>query len=227
MITDSISDPQLKPHTSWGFPLYRCTYSDEPAWQRMLQLINAAVQRSLDLENRRDLLPRHELIAHNDQLAYDGTTSHEVRDHFRVWAAHAMMDRLVDPHPQDLEVMLRADGPGTTGPEWFLGARYNFCLFVDELCLESLREMRSPVVKLLWKQWGQLQEHERTYSVNPEWHDGSTDEEEEDVGWMYMSVSDYVEWYERLHEPEYWYGAYARPPTMYGELETPGFWRKG
>ncbi len=38
---------------------------------------------------------------------------------------------------------------GKPGPEWGLGARCNFCLFVDDICLESLGGMRRPVLKLL------------------------------------------------------------------------------
>jgi len=49
--------------------------------------------------------------------------------------------------------------------EWGLGARCNFCLFVDDLCLESEERRDQPVVKLLWKPWGPLAPEERKYSM--------------------------------------------------------------
>ncbi|KAL2004628.1 hypothetical protein VTN00DRAFT_3364 [Thermoascus crustaceus] len=229
MIEDSITDDKLKKNVSWGFVVYRCTYSDDGAWQQMLQLIRDGVKSSLEAEGRMDLLPRHELIVMDDKARFDGATSHEIRDQFHRWVADEMMNRLAEPKEPDREAMLRSR-PDDPGPEWFLGARYNFCLFVDNICLESLEKMRRPVVKLLWKQWGPREPNEREYPVHPDWEDGETDEEEEDVGWMYMAVTDYVEWYDLFHEPEHWYDAYSRPPSMIGadtSEETPGFWRKG
>lgn len=72
----------------------------------------------------------------------------------------------------------------------FHGARYNFALFVDDICLESLDHMHSPVVKIMSKQWPTLTPEERNYEVYPGWEDGTTEIGEEDVGWMYMHVGE-------------------------------------
>ncbi|PYH97516.1 hypothetical protein BO71DRAFT_466894 [Aspergillus ellipticus CBS 707.79] len=191
-ITDSITNAALKPGTKWGFSIYRCDYQDDPTWQRMLQLIHHDIAGSLELNRRLDLLLHHELIIHNDRTQSNGATSHQVRDHFRTWAAEEMTRRLVTPNPGDLDLMLKGsrDDPG---PEWFHSARYNFCLMVDALCLESLDRMHFPVVKFVWKQWGNLDAEERNQPVHEVWEDGVTDQEEEDVGWMYMSVLECVD----------------------------------
>ncbi|KAJ5639752.1 uncharacterized protein N7484_007614 [Penicillium longicatenatum] len=117
------------------------------------------------------------------------------------------------------------------GPEYSLGARLNFALFVDDVCLESLVHMDQPLVKILNKQWGNLTLEERKYKIDPDWHDGVTEEEEEDVGWMYMSVTDYVDMYDKFEwaHTGVWHATYLQPPqTMdyYNDIESqPGFWR--
>lgn len=67
--------------------------------------------------------------------------------------------------------------------------------------------------------------------VYPGFHDGVTEYHEEDVGWMYMPVSEYVNWYGRLHDSiNGWDGTYVRPPYLYGyviEDDYIGSWRRG
>jgi hypothetical protein len=77
-----------------------------------------------------------------------------------------------------------------------------------------------------------LSPEERNYKIDPDWHDGITEEEEEDVGWMYMSVSDYVDTYDQFEwaHMAVWHDSYLRPPQMLdylGDKESqPGSWRK-
>lgn len=109
-------------------------------------------------------------------------------------------------------------------------ARYKFCLFVDDICLESLDQKGSnwPVVKVLEKNWGPLPADQRQYKIHPDYHDGETDQEEEEVGWMYMPADWYMEWYELLTKEDDFYGFYARPPYIslgWPEDEVVGFWR--
>lgn len=83
------------------------------------------------------------------------------------------------------------------GPEYEFGARFNFALFVDDICIESLEHMKFPMVKLLDKQWGHLSPEERNYEIHPDWHDGTTNMDEEDIGWIYMSTCNYVDFYDK------------------------------
>lgn len=218
--------PHLKKDLPWGFVIYRCSYGDNRAWERMLGAIDKSVKESLEDEdnNRPDLLSSYEPVIFDDKEKFDGATSHEVRDHFSVWVAEQLPQIVASPG-----ILPRLQNPLTKlGPEAGLGQRWNFCLFVDDICLESLDHMFFPVVKLLYKQWGRLEPHERTYEVHPSWEDGVTDIDEEDVGWMYMDICSYVDEYARLEPYWAWYDEYLRPPSMMDldQSEYPGFWRK-
>ncbi|GIC86850.1 uncharacterized protein Aud_003226 [Aspergillus udagawae] len=225
LLDDYLSDPDLKPDVPWGFNIYRCDYSNDKAWQRMLHLIDETVRGTLEFYDAMDLYPRHKPVIVDNKETLEGATSHDVRDHIIAWVAEEL-PRVVS-RPNEFFAREECSLTGLR-PEWSLGTRYNFCLFVDDICIESLDEMSCPVVKLLWGQWGPLKPHERNYAVHPEYEDGETDEDDEDVGWTYMSVDDYMGYYDHLNEYDWWYNFYARPPYMieqYGEI--PGSWRKG
>ncbi|KAF4224513.1 hypothetical protein CNMCM8980_007536 [Aspergillus fumigatiaffinis] len=201
----------LKPDVPWGFNIYRCSYSNDKAWQRMLHLIDKSVRGNLECEDAMDLYPRHKPVIVEDKEKFNGATSHDVRDHFIAWVAEELPRVVAQP-----EKFFAQEEFSSTGlrREWTLGARYNFCVFVDDICLESLDKMSSPVVKLLWGQWGPLEPHERNYTVHPEYEDGETDEYHEDVGWTYMSVDEYMGYYRDLNECYFWDDLYVRPPHM-------------
>lgn len=155
-----------------------------------------------------------------------------MREHFRDWAS------------KNLAARLRADA-GTTiddiswKPATFT-ARYQYCLFIDSLCLESLDHTESgsnfPVVKLLDKEWPRpdLSPDERRELVKqPDINDFKIPEDyvdEADVGWMYMPLYQYVEWYDILCRPSSWYDICVRPPFIFGgdndECSLPGHWRR-
>ncbi|KAI1858094.1 hypothetical protein JX265_009597 [Neoarthrinium moseri] len=138
--------------------------------------------------------------------SFSGATSHEVRDHFLQWAPHELESRLKPGIPTH-----KAFGQWASET-----ARYRYCLFVDDICLESLdHETRNcPVVKVLEKDWGPLSLAERQYEIHPDFHDGETDDGEEEVGWMYLPVFDYLNWYDILTEEDAWWPFYVRPPYI-------------
>lgn len=85
-------------------------------------------------------------------------------------------------------------------------------------------------MKLLCKDWADpLSPEERKNAVvHPGFHDGVTEYDEEDVGWMYMPVAEYVDWYVRLSGLQGWEDTYVRPPYIDGserEDQLPGAWR--
>ncbi|KAL2801093.1 hypothetical protein BJX66DRAFT_331278 [Aspergillus keveii] len=209
--------------TTWGFAVYRCTYgNNERRWQRMVQLIQTEVQASLTLNRRLDLMAgRHQAIFIEDAARLNGATSHIVRDHFQSWVENQLGAQNggagCESPAADLELKVRGLAP-----------RYNFCLFVDEICLESLDYMSMPVVKVLCRFSGVRGENEREYTIYPGYEDGETEEDEEDVGWMYREVVDYCGIYVRLMEATDWYEEYVRPPGLMfcDEDGFPGFWRK-
>jgi hypothetical protein len=108
--------------------------------------------------------------------------------------------------------------------------RYEYCLVVDDICLESVEHpgVNSPVVKLLCKDWeSPFPPEERDYAVPAPFHDGATEYEEEDVGWMYMPLQEYLYKYHWLGKGD-WDEQYVRPPYIDGtetESEVVGHWR--
>lgn len=152
-----------------------------------------------------------------------GATSHQVRDHFQAWV------------PKNLEDRVR---PGATNldddVDWHYATstpRYKYCLFADDLCLESVDHPGShrPAVKLLCKDWeSPYLPEERNYSVPAPFHDGATEYDEEDVGWMYMPLAYYIDKYDLLGKHD-WDDQYVRPPYIDGfenEERFIGHWRQ-
>ncbi|KAI0406598.1 putative muramidase [Xylaria palmicola] len=202
----------------WGFVVYRCAGRNEAAWQRMIDLLNDTVAEGLKDENREDLLPYHHLRTVDD----DGATTHAVRDHFHQWVPQDIQSRLPEGSTASAED-LESSG-ATSSP------RYEYCLLVDDLCLESLDypSLNSPIVKLVARHWGPLDEVERQAPIHPDFHDGQTEYAEEDVGWMYMPVRYCLDRYDALIRSD-WEDVYMRPPYIEGnetEDEFPGHWRR-
>ena len=239
-IESSLWPGSFKDDAPWGFMLYRTSYVNEEAWQQMVREIQATVKPDPELP-RRDIvdrvLARHDLRIMDDRAQFDGATSHELRDHFVSWVIDELPKRL---HAYELEridwdAMRRNEGydeehPCAVPPDvrsGLYGARYDFCLFVDNICLESLDHMDPPVVKMLKRDWGHLAPEKRGYTVYPGYEDGCTEEDSEEVGWMYIDVLSYMDFYARFSKDHtYWYDEYSRPPGMIFRDETPGFWRK-
>lgn len=171
------------------------------------------------------LSPQRQLEDHlTKNINLSGATTHDVRYHFLEWAPRALEARLKPGVSTDALSMI-----DTTDT-----ARYKFCLMVDEICLESLdhdqENMNWPVVKVINCDWGPLSLEERQYEIHPDYHDGETDDWEEEVGWMYLPVHQYVEWYDLLSESwQDWWEFYVRPPYI-DRTETSdelvGSWRK-
>lgn len=228
-IVQSLGRVTLKQPITWGFVIYRCSYNNEDAWQTILQRIRDEMAECLEDQGQEDLLPRHEIIIMDDKAKYDGATSHDIRDHFTSWVFNALPDIMVNtPTESQLQLTLVND-PHSMGLEHVFGTRYNFCLFVDDICLESVEHMDIPVVKLLAKHFGARDPEDRNYTIHPDFEDGETAMEEEDVGWMYLEVYTYAEMYNALEEEEWWYELYRRPPLLPYDSpsdQNPGSWRK-
>ncbi|EFR02317.1 hypothetical protein MGYG_05314 [Nannizzia gypsea CBS 118893] len=228
-----IDDPKhvvrhmLKSQYPWGWVVYRCTYSDEEAWQKMLHVLRNKVVETLKINDRMDLLPFHEMTIIEDNTKFDGATSHNIRDHFTTWVADTVMERMVTAPSEPEQREIRDPYKEDPGPEWIMGTRYNFCLFVDDICLESLEYMTFPVVKVLAKNFGARKPDNRDYTIYPGWEDGETNEGSEEVGWMYTHAMEIVSHYDELMETDFWYDTYSRPPSMRMSWGiTPGSWRK-
>ncbi|KAL1852843.1 hypothetical protein Daus18300_012006 [Diaporthe australafricana] len=234
-IDDALNNEDLKPSAPWGLAVYRTTYGDDAAWQRMRDALSGAAAEALELAGRADsLLPRLSQVFIEDRATLDGARVRDVRRRLAVWAAEELRRNLREGggQPPVEGAARRAD---MDGPGYFAGTRYNYCLLIDGVCLESLDRMASPVVKLVKKNFagegeGGGEDGSSGAVAHSGWEDGVTDCEEEDVGWMYLPVADYVDCCNQLHDPEFWHdGYYVRPPLTFLDrniASAPGFWRR-
>lgn len=147
-----------------------------------------------------------------------GATHHEVRRHFHEWTQKSLQQRLRPDADTQADPWLRA---ASARP------RYQHCLFVDDICLESTTQS-FPVIKLLkgnWEDPWSVEERSEAVTAPEPWHDGITDYGEEDVGWMYMNAGGfYVERYLDFLRWE-WDDVYQRPPYL-DCLEWSGYDRR-
>ncbi|KAG6064412.1 hypothetical protein E4U32_000237 [Claviceps aff. humidiphila group G2b] len=218
----------------WGFVIYRCCNASDEDWERMLQKIRSQLDDdSTDYYISRDLVPFHNLHPIDDPSLY-GASIDQARCHFRSWIPENIKSRL-RPEATDLDDITYKHLVDMT-------PRYKYCLYVDDLCIESLDQddFQCPVVRILDEDWEPLTPEERKELGENEifgficdgttpapFHDGLTDYLEENVGWMYMPVTSYLDRYFKLMEVD-WHAQYVRPPYIEGfedESNFIGHWR--
>jgi hypothetical protein len=222
-IENSLTHSAILPGAPWGFVVVRTVYSaaSDAPWARMLDCLRYNVAETLVLEDQADLLPRHELTIIEDE-ALAGADSHTVRHVFRAWVAKDLTPRLCNTEEYGGSAQIRAKLASTDAhipdhPVACLPPRWIFCLFVDEDCLRSLEKSPSPCVKILTTDWVEAEGEEedpKTESWEHEWDGGETPDDQEDVGWTYMEVDDYVSWYYHLTD-DFWDTLYSRPYKGY------------
>jgi len=222
-ISASLTHPALQPSAPWGFLIFRTVYgkdSDAP-WARMLKLLRSSIANTLSRSHRTDLLPRHELAVIEDEKMLKGANAHAVRHAFRAWVAEDLPPRLQDPELEKYggservrEKLASNDAHDAEHPVSCLPPRWNFCLFVDAACLSEMVVSGSApvVVKILTSDW----QEERIAVVAEGGEDGVTDEDWEEVGWMWMDGREYVDVYNRLDNAYNWGEFYERPAVRGG-----------
>ncbi|KFA60020.1 hypothetical protein S40285_08764 [Stachybotrys chlorohalonatus IBT 40285] len=197
----------------WGFVIYRCTYSDDDAWRRYVQYIRDETIRALDFLGVQFLLEKYfdiEVVEDRDQL--DGASKPLVKSLF---ADRAARDRQTEQ-----------GGPGTATSFAKMIPRFNYCVYVDQACLDTL---------LKREEWDR--EFEQGGHQTEAWPfvicavidtdcdpEGEGREGYEPVegctryfpGWMYCVVDFLPGLYNRLHFEELTdgYRTYERPPAV-------------
>ncbi|KAG6101385.1 hypothetical protein E4U14_006851 [Claviceps sp. LM454 group G7] len=129
-----------------------------------------------------------------------GVSIDQARAHLRSWIPENIKSR---PRPEatdldDITYKYLVD----------MTPRYKYCLYVDDVCIESLDQdhVDCPVVKILDKDWEpytprrikELEDDEGLGVINDgttpaPFRDDLTDDWEEDVDWMYMPVVYYLD----------------------------------
>ena len=212
---------QADGHRTWGYVIYRTTYSSDDDWAEFLRRLAFRMEVIFTRCNGRDILDAFTLTVFSDRSLFDGADTASIRAHFRQWAEHAFRTEQQPQQLQDASI-------GGNGEQVRMGrsARYQFCVQVDEAALYSVvHEAPAPPapdatkkgwVKLINKSWIPVEEDPRA-RPNPNTYppiDGVT---ERDVGWMkvpYRAVM--TEYYSGSEGLNGWRTEYCRPPRVVG-----------
>jgi hypothetical protein len=219
----------LKPDTPWGLVVYRVSYSDDAAWDRMISSLRQDIDSSLAKYQKLQpqLSSRHQLVIMDDKAKFAGANLETIRDHFTGWC----INELRRNWRSGLVPAIEDEMSGSTNYLEQAGPRYNFCFLVDDICLESLERMANPVVKIVSRDWTPDSQDDEPEEEEDRlnWEGGETNSEYEDVGWMYVNAYDYVDVQNDLQDGSDWADMYVRPPLMRFEDDfdqAPGFWRR-
>jgi hypothetical protein len=215
-IEASIDHPSIRSGAPWGFVVFRTVYGADSDAPFALLLENLQeIKMALEHHEEDHLFSHYELTVVEDEKLLRGADSHAVRDAFRAWVVEDLTPRLKNMGQWGGESQVRAK-LRSNDPHWddhpaiALPTRWKYCLFVDSGCLRSMSEFVGtglPYVKLLNTDW----EGHSTVSVAEDWEDGESDNEHEDVGWMYMAAHGHVDMYSILMRDGGWESQYERP----------------
>ncbi|UNI19586.1 hypothetical protein JDV02_005766 [Purpureocillium takamizusanense] len=228
----------FKADAPWGLAVYRVAYGDDAAWDRMLQHLHESVESIQQEPVNQHLYPRHRFEIMDDKSQFDGATISQLRDDFSKWVLQEYRRNCKEserPSVEDSEADEEGRTHGYSG-----GARYNFFLVVDDICLESMDQACGAVVKAVQRTWSAERDEGGRYSVeeiqelgpiqdDSVWEGGLTESSLENVGWMYMETTDYVSSLESLSQPGNWEDEYLRPPQLRWQEDfddAPGSWRR-
>ncbi|KAK8112566.1 hypothetical protein PG984_013092 [Apiospora sp. TS-2023a] len=185
------------PGPFWGMAIYRTTYKDNQAWEAYLQYLRSHSVVNPDTDGRPEGTHAFQLF---DHPALEGVGLRQVRHLFSDEIAqqkHAHAARLREV----MQELCRLEGRRVaakmpvkvfceaTTRAHFATAAHNYCLMVDETCLDPRHGQ--PVAKLL----------RRTPVGRWEAKYWKQDEENE---WMYLPLSKYVECVDQLHNHKKW-----------------------
>ena len=110
-------------HRTWGFVIYRCTYSNDEDWTRFMEKLREENREALSyFEGGLEVWESLDLTVFEDQSKLDGASKNFVREQFREWCELA---------PR------REQGSDASAKK---SQRYRFCLQVDEASLRSFVE---------------------------------------------------------------------------------------
>ncbi|KAJ4385384.1 hypothetical protein N0V93_009811 [Gnomoniopsis smithogilvyi] len=204
----------------WGFPIYRCDYSDDALFDRFHAVLrrhaNEYAQR-----NRQDRTTALYLTwtVNQDREALGGATKEQIRTQFTEWRNGLSVER---------------DGLGADHRLTRFLPRFEYCVHVGKGSLDSLRaheeavekgtaERRAPPVLIALIRAPQNSAFKEVVE-----NDEKDDDEEnlanefepidgctaQDLGWVYVKAAQWVTLYKELHEDRGWEHIYRRPPQV-------------
>jgi hypothetical protein len=198
-------------HIKWGFIFYRCTYKDDNAWKRFMEIARQRAELNLEADKGIDIRKRLELTFREDRLSFDAATIDQVRDHFKSWVKQ-------DDPSHRLHTITEEQGDGASP---ILTSRYVFAIHVDAESLHSVvMEAPSPgkpdnggigyvnLVDSLWDPNPPLQCPEDAEFEHDEHEDG-------DIGYMRVCIDGlHPAVYSLLSDRSNHYVFYKSPPEV-------------
>lgn len=212
---------QADGHRTWGYVIYRTTYSSDDDWAEFLRRLRFHMEETFDTYNGRDILDLFTLTVFSDPSLFDGADTPTIRAHFRQWAETAFRAEQQQQRPQD-------DSAGAEEKQARMGLspRYPFCVLVDAAALRSVVNdaPAPPAIDLSKKGWVKLvnkswipREEEPGARPDPNVDEPVEGVAERDVGWMkcpYQYVM--TEYYSGNEGLNGWRAEYCRPPKVAG-----------
>ena len=89
---------QADSHRTWGYVIYRTTYSSDDDWPEFLRRLRFHMEDTFDIYNGRDILELFTLTIFSDPLLFDGANTPTIRAHFRQLAESAFF---TEQQPKD------------------------------------------------------------------------------------------------------------------------------
>ncbi|KAM0433469.1 hypothetical protein ACHAPT_004349 [Fusarium lateritium] len=191
---------------SWGFVVYRCVYANYSQWASYLEFLKEAVREDLEFFELETLLWKYlEWTIIEDPSDLDGASKQHVRERFSNWAAARSVER---------------DGPGADDPSLRKRPRFKYCVYVDQLCLDTVDQYKA------WAEQGAPGPHKKVICAiidrtakpsgrGPKGYPSVEGYTRMDTGWMYTDVSVLSGVYDRLSFEKLSEHDYRRPPEVW------------
>lgn len=207
-------------HRTWGFVIYRTTYSNDVDWADFVRRLRFQMEDSFDYFNGRDILEKFTLTVIQDRSLFDGADTNTIRQHFQQWSLTAYRS---EQQPQVEGQSSSESGAGMI--KIGRSPRYRFAVMVDAEALRSVvHEAPAPPdldttskgwIKLIDKSWYLGRSEGDADPLEP--IEGVT---ERDVGWMKVPYQDVMtECYTQSRSLNNWSLNYRRPPKIAGSRD--------
>ena len=214
-----VLDSKLKAqrHDSWGWVIYRCTYSSDSDWAQFMETLKTETHTMLNDYGATEAMA--------DQLVW---TVIEDREHLEN-ATKSDVRRIFNEWVNGAEAAAKQPNASLRPPKTQM-AQYKYCIHVDETSLRSaLDDSEDWHLNIVDRTW--IPEAERLDDGDSDDDDDFTKEEleeirlgntwpeiegctEEDVGWCKASQAVLVDLHVELCDENGWELYYERPPDM-------------
>ncbi|KAJ4249433.1 hypothetical protein NW762_012288 [Fusarium torreyae] len=210
-LSQLIRDMQESDFKLWGFVIFRSVYTDEsqPQWKSYIEFFKAAVEDNLKFYELSTLLMPHlEWTIIEDREILNNASKQEVRERFSQWTAERSVER---------------DGPGAEEPFIEKRPRFQYCIYVDQKCLDTFDKYKA------WAESGAegIKQHVVCVILDKDCKPTGRGRRgfprienctRHDTGWMYTSVDCVSEVYNRLSFEDLAEHDYRRPPEVWPSL---------